>query len=224
MNNRDTPIRHDRASPDDWLAVLEQGCARLNVCQSPGAISQLAKYVRLILKWNKAFNLAGANTADELVTRHVLDSLALVPYINGSNHLDVGTGAGLPGIPLAIALSGSHLTLVDSNGKKTRFITQAIGELGLSNVEVHCQRIERFKPAHCFDSIVSRAVAEIAQLVAWCAPHCCDSGRMVWMKGPNVNQENQQCPPPWNVSSVVPVTVPGLDAERFVVIVERQAG
>lgn len=224
MNESEKLAPHQVNSPGQWLAVLEQGCSQLNVCQSPGAISQLAKYVRLILKWNKAFNLTGASTADELVTRHVLDSLALVPYINGSNHLDVGTGAGLPGIPLAIALPESRLTLVDSNGKKTRFITQAIGELGLSNVEVHCERIERFKSARCFDSIVSRAVAEIAQLVAWCAPHCCDSGRMVWMKGPNVNQENKQCPPGWHVSSVQPVTVPGLDAERFVVIVERLAG
>lgn len=208
---------------DEWRELLATGCAQLRLADAAQLASRLADFVQLVLKWSTAFNLTAAKNADDLVRLHVLDSLSVVPYIRGSYHLDVGTGAGFPGIPLAIALPSSRFMLLDSNGKKTRFVAQAITELGLANAEVQCNRVEKLNPTRCFDTIVSRAVAETAQLTAWCAPHCCASGRMVWMKGPNVFQEDQRCPQPWHVGEIAPLEVPGLNAARYAVIVERQS-
>lgn len=205
-----------------WEDALVKGCNELQLSEAPAVAEKLIPFVHLILKWNAVFNLTGSKDPVDLVHRHVLDSLAMVPYISGSFHLDVGSGAGFPGIPLAIALPSSRFVLVDSNGKKTRFINQAIVELGLANVEVHCVRVEKLAVPRCFDTILARAVADVAQLVSWCAPFCCEKGRMVWMKGPNVIQDEPWCPPGWQIVEIVAVSVPGLDAKRYAVIVERQ--
>lgn len=207
---------------ESWRDELRAGCSSFQPPVAPVVAEQLIPFIQLILKWNAVFNLTGSKDPLDLVRRHVLDSLAVVPYIKGSFHLDVGTGAGFPGIPLAIALPSSRFVLVDSNGKKTRFINQAIVELGLTNVEVRCTRVEKLAAPRCFDTIVSRAVADVAQLVSWCAPLCCETGRMVWMKGPNVVQDEPHCPAGWRIGEIAMLPVPGLDAERYAVIVERQ--
>ena len=144
---------------------------------------QLLDFVRLLAKWNKVYNLTAVRDPEEMVTRHLLDSLAVLPYVQGSRVLDVGTGAGLPGIPLAIACPEREFTLLDSNSKKTRFVQQAVNELGLGNVRVVHARCEDFHPEQGFDVVLSRAFASIADMLASSGRHCAPHGRILAMKG-----------------------------------------
>ncbi len=181
---------------------------------------QLLAYVQLLAKWNHTYNLTAVHEPAEMVTRHLLDSLAIVPHVRGPRVVDVGTGPGLPGIPLAIACPDVSFTLLDANGKMLRFVTQAVGELGLKNVEVVQTRVENYRPERKFDTLTSRAFASIADMLEHTrhlpAPH----GRILAMKGRLSDEERATIPADY-ISEIVRLAVPGLDAERQLVILTR---
>ena len=154
----------------------------------------------------------------EMVTRHLLDSLAIEAHLRGARVLDVGTGPGLPGIPLAVARPDLGFTLLDANAKKTRFVVQAVGELVLKNVEVVQTRVENYRPSRTFDTVVSRAFASIADMLAHSRHLCAPGGRFLAMKGAYPEEELKALPAGCDIE-VVPLAVPGLDAARHVVIV-----
>jgi 16S rRNA (guanine527-N7)-methyltransferase len=156
-----------------------------------------------------------------MVTRHLLDSLAIAPQVRGPRVLDVGTGPGLPGIPLAIALPQFAFTLLDSNGKMLRFVTQAVGELGLKNVEVVQIRAESYRPAALFDTLVTRAFANIADMLAHTRHLCAPHGRFLAMKGRFSDEERAAIPAEY-AAETIRLHVPGLEAERQLVILTRR--
>jgi len=180
---------------------------------------RLLVFVRLLAKWNAAYNLTAVRDPEEMVTRHLLDSLVLLPYLHGSRVLDIGTGPGLPGIPLAVARPDCAFTLLDANAKKTRFVTQAVGELGLKNVDVLQARVENYRPEQKFDTLVARAFSSIAELLKSAQHLCAPGGRFLAMKGVYPEEELAAIPAEFAVSEVLALKVPGLDAARHLAIV-----
>jgi len=203
---------------DPLRTRLDQGLAALGLALPAPDRERLLAYVRLLAKWNIAYNLTAVRDPLEMVTRHLLDSLVIVPHLHGARVLDVGTGPGLPGIPLAVARPELAFTLLDANAKKTRFVVQAVGELALKNVEVVQSRVENYRPSRIFDTVVSRAFASIADMLAHARHLCAPGGRFLAMKGAYPEEELEALPAGYDVE-VVPLTVPGLDAARHVVIV-----
>ncbi len=180
---------------------------------------RLLVFVRLLAKWNAAYNLTAVRDPEEMVTRHLLDSLVLLPYLHGSRVLDIGTGPGLPGIPLAVARPDCAFTLLDANAKKTRFVTQAVGELGLKNVDVVQERVENYRPEQKFDTLVARAFSSIADMLKSAQHLCAPGGRFLAMKGVYPEQELAAIPADYAVSEVAALKVPGLDAARHLAII-----
>lgn len=203
---------------DPLRTRLDQGLAALGLALPAPDRERLLAYVRLLAKWNSAYNLTAVRDPLGMVTRHLLDSLVIVPHLHGARVLDVGTGPGLPGIPLAVARPELAFTLLDANAKKTRFVVQAVGELALKNVEVVQSRVENYRPSRIFDTVVSRAFASIADMLAHARHLCAPGGRFLAMKGAYPEEELEALPAGYDIE-VVPLTVPGLDAARHVVIV-----
>lgn len=162
---------------------LEAGLSALGLASEAPQREALCAYLALLARWNRAFNLTAVQDPLEMVARHVLDSLSVGPYLFGPSVLDLGTGAGLPGIPLAVLYGDRDFVLLDSNGKKTRFVRQAVLELGLTNVEVIQARMESYRPARKFATIVARALATLSELNALAEPLLERPGRMLLMKG-----------------------------------------
>ena len=200
---------------------LADGRRALDIACSPDIDAKLLLYLRLLQKWNRVYNLTAVHDLREMVTRHLLDSLAITSYMVG-RVVDVGTGAGLPGIPLALVLPQLRFVLVDSNAKKTRFVVQAVTELGLDNVDVVCERAEEFTPLQAFDTLVVRAFAPIADALAVTSHLCANHGRILIMKGKNPEQELASVPAHYKVMNVHAVRVPGLNAKRHLVVITRQ--
>ncbi len=203
--------------------ALHAGLVQLGVALPVAAEQGLIDLVRLIEKWNKVYNLTAVRAPEEMVTRHLLDSLAVLPYVQGPRVLDIGCGAGLPGLPLAIALPGTRFTLLDANAKKTRFVTQAAMELGLANVEVVQARVEKYRPAWKFDTLMARAVASVAELLRATQHLCASNGEFLFMKGAYPAQELADMPGEFKMAEVIKLRVPGLDAERHLVRVHCAA-
>ena len=203
---------------------LVTGLKQLGVSVPDSDRQRFIAYVRLLAKWNSAYNLTAVRDPEDMITRHVLDSLTLLPYLHGKHLLDIGSGAGLPGIPLAIARPDLSFTLIDANAKKTRFIVQTIGELGLKNVEVVQERVENYHPAHKFDTLMSRAFAGIADMLTQSQHLCAPDGRFLAMKGLHPREELTALPAGYAVQEVVALQVPGLDAARHVVIITPVLG
>lgn len=197
-------------------SILE-GSERLEVRLPAGAAARLGAYLSLLERWNRAYNLTAVRDPEAMVIRHVLDSLSILPWLRGPRVLDVGSGAGLPGIPLAIARPEHEFYLLDSNGKRTRFLIQAVAELRLGNVEVVRGRVEDYRPETPFDSVVSRAFATLVDLVADAGRLCAPEGRLLAMKGVFPDDELARLPPSYRVVGVYPLRVPSLDAERHLV-------
>ena len=188
------------------------------------AAERLAAYVALLAKWNRTYNLTAIREPDRMVTHHVLDSLAVLPHLPSTpalRLLDVGSGGGVPGIPLAIARPGWQVTMIDSNHKKCTFVRQAAIELALSNVTVVTARVEEFRPDAPFDVVISRAFSDLATFGETSARHLAPGGRLVAMKGVHPDEELAQLPPGLRVVATPALTVPGLDAERHLVILEQ---
>lgn len=192
---------------------------REGLISPPGLADRLLAYLVLLEKWNKTYNLTAIRDIDRMVTHHLLDSLAVFPHLGlgaGQRLLDVGSGAGLPGIPIAMADPALDVVLLDSSAKKTTFLQQAVGELGLGKVTVVQGRVEEFRPAAPFACIISRAFAETAEFVRAALPLLAPGGQVVAMKGVVPHEELTQLPA--NVRhEVIPIRVPGLDAERCIV-------
>lgn len=198
--------------------TLCQGLEALQLPLNELQIEQLLKFIKLIEKWNKAYNLTAVRDLREMVSMHLLDSLVILPHIKASTIADIGTGAGLPGIPLAIALPDYQFTLVDSNSKKTRFVQQAVLELQLKNVEVVHSRVELLQPNHLFSTVISRAFASMPDILALTQHLQADDGVLLAMKGQIPAQELAELTETYRV---IPISVPGIDAERCLIELER---
>ena len=201
----------------DWRRLLAPGLKALGIALPAGAEAALLAYVELLVRWNQAYNLTAVRDPAEMVSRHLLDSLAILPFVSGPDLADVGTGAGLPGIPLAVARPDLKFTLVDSNGKKTRFVTQAMAELKLANVTVVQARTEAWQPAAPFAQVVSRAFASLGDFARLAGGLAIPGGTLLAMKGADPKDEMGALPAGFRVVKVHPLKVPGLGAERCLV-------
>lgn len=198
---------------------LLQGLSALNLPLAEPQIDALLRFIQLIAKWNKAYNLTAVRDQEEMVNLHILDSLAILPHIKPPRVADIGTGAGLPGIPLAICLPDCRFTLVDSNSKKTRFVQQAVLELGLKNVEVMHSRVEVFRPEQAFSTVITRAFASMPDILKLTGHLLADDGLLLAMKGQQPDQELAEIS---SAYSVIPIKVPGIAAERCLIYMEKQ--
>jgi len=207
----------DVATESPLRVALEAGVTELSLTAPERAIDQLLAFLRLLIQWNRAFNLTAVRDPSDMVTRHLLDSLSLVPHIEGQRFLDVGTGAGLPGIPLAIWFPDKQFELLDSNGKKMRFLFKVCHELGLANVRLHQIRVEHHQDLDRFDAILSRAYASLNDMVSSTHHLLRDSGRFYAMKAELSEQERLALPSAYTIESITRLNVPNLDAERQLV-------
>ncbi|NNF52634.1 MAG: 16S rRNA (guanine(527)-N(7))-methyltransferase RsmG [Gammaproteobacteria bacterium] len=205
-------------SDPNLKSVLGNGLSELGSALPAGVTESLLDFLRLLEKWNKTWNLTAVRDPIDMVPRHVLDSLSIRPWLAGTRIADVGSGAGLPGIPLAIAEPGRRFVLIDSAAKRTRFMTQAAATLGLSNVEVVHSRAEDYRPDSGFDTVISRAFASLADFTAAAGHLAKPDGRLLAMKGRYPGDEIAQLPATWQPAKVESLTVPGLAAERHVVV------
>lgn len=199
---------------------LKQGMEQMGQAMTESEQDRLAGYLRLLLKWNSAYNLTAVRDPQEMVVRHLLDSLSVLPYISGQALLDAGTGPGLPGIPLAIMQPGRRFTLLDSNGKKIRFVRQAALELGLENVIAVQQRIEDQDPAATLDLVMARAFTALPQLYCMCNPLLRPGGRLLAMKGTARSIADEISDLEEVTTEVHRLNVPFLEEERHLVIIQ----
>ena len=202
---------------DDLNSLLKFGVADLKLGLSSEQIEKLISYLTLLQKWNKVYNLTAIRDPKEMLIKHLLDSLAVVPHINGERLIDVGTGGGLPGIPLAICFPEKQIDLLDSNSKKTRFLIQAKAELGLTNTKVIHSRVEEYLPEPPYDGVVSRAFAAIEDMLHW-THHLIPKGGSWWaMKAQKDFEDLSKLPGLIKIDQVIDLDVPYLDAERMLV-------
>ena len=203
-------------------AVLEEGCAAMGLSDTPAQHEQLLDYLGLMFKWNAVYNLTSLRDPMQMVTHHLLDSLAAVPaFAQAHNVLDVGSGGGLPGIVLAIVRPDMNVSMIDTVHKKTAFLTQVKAQLGLANVTVYTMRVEQLQVSDQFDVITSRAFADLSDFVNWSSHLLADGGRYIALKGVAPKDEQERLPAAWKVSAVEPLQVPRLGAERHLVHIER---
>lgn len=196
---------------------LASGLESLGLQLDEATQQRLLDYLALMQKWNKVYNLTAVREPEKMLTLHLLDSLAVLPHVEGKRLIDVGTGPGLPGIPLAIARPSLEVTLLDSNHKKTGFLRQACLELGISNASVVCERVEAWRPDELYDTVISRAFSDLAEFVNLARHLCRGEGKMLAMKGIYPHEEISRLPSQVILQCVVPLVVPGLAAERHLV-------
>ncbi|EIO3282660.1 16S rRNA (guanine(527)-N(7))-methyltransferase RsmG [Salmonella enterica] len=180
----------------------------------------LVAYVDMLHKWNKAYNLTSVRDPNEMLVRHILDSIVVAPYLQGQRFIDVGTGPGLPGIPLAIVLPDAHFTLLDSLGKRVRFLRQVHHELKLENITPVQSRVEAYPSEPPFDGVISRAFASLNDMVSWCHHLPGEKGRFYALKGQLPGDEIASLPDNFSVESVEKLRVPQLEGERHLVIIK----
>ena len=197
--------------------ALQRGCAALALSLEQRQQELLLEYLDLLHKWNKAYNLTAVREPEQMVPRHLLDSLVIAPYIRGQRLIDVGTGAGLPGVPMAILFPQREFHLLDSNGKKTRFLFQVKTALGLDNMQVHHARVESFQPDRPFDAVLSRAFASLSDMVGGCSHLLAPEGCFLAMKGAYPAQELGTVAAQCDITAVYPLQVPGLAEQRHLV-------
>ncbi len=202
-------------------AYLTEGLQRLGLALSTEVEVALLNYLQLMAKWNRVYNLTSRRESGSLVPRHLLDSLSVLPYLGGGSVIDVGSGAGLPGIPLALAAPQQHFTLLDSSGKRTRFMTQAVIELGLKNVTVVKSRAETYRPETPFDRVISRAFATISDMLAVTHQLCHSEGQFLAMKGVHPESELAAMPSEYCAEAVYLLEVPFIEGQRHLAVVRR---
>ncbi|MEC7377778.1 MAG: 16S rRNA (guanine(527)-N(7))-methyltransferase RsmG [Pseudomonadota bacterium] len=206
-----------------WQDQLARGLAAMDLALEQGPQEKLLAFLGLLNKWNRAYNLTAVRDESQMVSRQLLDSLSILPWVTTEHLLDVGAGGGLPGIPLAITLPDRQFTLLDSNGKKTRFLNQCVLELGLDNVQVIHGRAEDCRPPRPFTQISSRAFTALENLVHWCGGLLANEGEFLAMKGQFPDDEVAALPAGWQVKSSHSLDVPGADGERHLLVVARAA-
>lgn len=182
--------------------------------------NQLIAYVDMLHKWNKAYNLTSVRDPNEMLVRHILDSIVVAPHLQGERFIDVGTGPGLPGIPLSIVRPESHFTLLDSLGKRVRFLRQVQHELKLENITPVQSRVEEFPSEPPFDGVISRAFASLDDMLSWCCHLPGENGRFYALKGQLPEEEIASLPAAFSVESVVKLRVPQLEGERHLVVIK----
>ena len=198
--------------------ALASGLAALDITLAAEAQHKLLAFRDLLLKWNKTYNLTALRDPAQAISHHLLDSLAILPHVSAGNLLDVGSGGGLPGIPLAIARPDLSVSMVDTVQKKTTFLQQAVIELALKNVTVHHARVEEMHGQYA--QISSRAFAEIGLFISLTRHLLAPNGRWLAMKGVRPDDELNALPADITVEAIIPLTVPGLDAERHLIILK----
>ncbi|MEJ1964370.1 MAG: 16S rRNA (guanine(527)-N(7))-methyltransferase RsmG [Gammaproteobacteria bacterium] len=201
--------------------TLQHGARELGVELTDEQAQRLLSLVTELLKWNSAYNLTAITDPAKMLTHHLLDSLAVYSALHGTSVADVGTGAGFPGLPLALVDPARRFTLIDSNNKKVRFVGHAAHLLGLANVTAVHSRSESFKARKPFDTVVARAFAALPELLELVAPLCGPETRVLAMKGKRPDDEIATVPPAWRVLEVRSLSVPGLNEERHLVILQR---
>lgn len=209
------------AESDGLSRILVQGAGAIGMALNRAQIERLLGFVDLLVRWNRAYNLTAIRDPAAMVSRHLLDSLAVASFLQGESILDLGTGAGLPGLPLALVEPSRFFWLLDSNGKKVRFVRQAVLELGLTNVEPVQSRIESYRPGRKFSTIVTRAVASIAELHAQTVPLLASPGLLLIMKGRYPRDELAHPALAGLSLAVRPLRVPFLDGERHLIEIHR---
>lgn len=198
-------------------ALLAKTDLQLNQHQQ----QQLISYVLLMHKWNKAYNLTSVREPQQMLISHIVDSLVVSPYLIGERFIDVGTGSGLPGIPLAIANPNKHFVLLDSLGKRVRFMKQVAHELQLTNIQPMQARVEDFQPAQAFDAVLSRAFASLKDMLHWCQ-HLVDSqGLFLALKGQYPQQEIAELPSEFQLQQSIQLHVPELTGERHLLLIRH---
>ncbi|KFD22002.1 MULTISPECIES: 16S rRNA (guanine(527)-N(7))-methyltransferase RsmG [Tatumella] len=184
---------------------------------------QLVSYVGMLDKWNKAYNLTSVRDPQQMLIRHIMDSIVVAPYLEGRKFIDVGTGPGLPGIPLSIVCPHAHFTLLDSLGKRVRFLRQVQHELKLENITPVQSRVEAFTDEPLFDGVISRAFASLQDMVSWCHHlPAAGQGRFYALKGQVPDEELSALPEHLVLESVISLQVPDLEGERHLVILKQQ--
>lgn len=194
--------------------LWKRGIAALDIEITGAQLDKLKQYVSLLQRWNKTYNLTAIRDPNEMIPAHIFDSLVVAPYIEGKQCLDVGSGAGLPGIPLAILQPDRHFTMLDTNGKKTRFIQQAIIDLGLGNADVVQSRVEEWQPEHKYAGIISRAFSSISDFINGCHMHLAEGGTFYAMKGQFPHEEMALLPDGFALVGQHALEVPFLTGER----------
>ena len=217
LYNRNRKGRNNSNTVDP-RELLEEGIYELGLEERLGDDELLMEYVTELLNWNRVYNLTSVRKPADIITRHILDSLTLIPHLNGERILDVGTGAGLPGIVLAIACPEREFVLLDSSSKKLRFIQQTLGILKLENVTLENTRVEEYQPEVLFDTIICRAFSDLPDFYRHTAHLCSENGKMFAMKGVYPMTEIECIEDKQLIDEVVSLKVPGLDAERHLVI------
>lgn len=190
---------------------------------SEAQIEQQLALVGLLDKWNKAYNLTSVRNPKDMLTRHIMDSLAVRKYLHGQRFIDVGTGPGLPGLPLAIAEPDKEFVLLDSLGKRIRFIRQVCHELKLTNVTAVQARVEDYQDEMQFDGVISRAFASLNDMLSWCEHLPAENGRFYALKGLYPEDELAQLPGQYKIESIEQINVPGIDASRHIVIISKRS-
>ena len=212
----------------DKATCLERGITRLGLDIPAEAQAGMLEFIELLAKWNNTFNLTAVRDPARMVTHHLLDSLAVLPWLHGRRVLDVGTGAGLPGIPLALASPEREFVLLDSQLKRIRFVNQAIGVLRLKNTVALQARVENFRAtpilARGFDTVISRAFSNLAEFARAAEPLCAADGRLLAMKGVFPEEEIAQLPPGIELEAVHELAIPDLEADRHLLILRKTAG
>jgi 16S rRNA (guanine527-N7)-methyltransferase len=201
--------------------LLEAGATALGVPLTAEQRARLLGLVAELMEWNGRFNLTAIREPAEMVRKHLLDSLAVQPFLSGARIADVGTGPGFPGLPLAVINPAKRFALVEATAKKARFVEHAAGVLGLDNVEVVNSRAEAWKPPRPFDTVVCRALGKLHEFIRFAGHLCARDGRMLAMKGQYPEAELEAVPSGWRVVAVHRLAVPGLEAERHLVELAR---
>lgn len=197
---------------------FQAGLDELNLTLSDEQIDRLLSFIGLIHKWNRAFNLTSIRDLEAMVSLHLLDSLAVLPYVAGQKVIDIGTGAGLPGIPLAVGRPDKTFTLLDSNSKKTRFVQQAVLELKLTNVQICHGRVEGFTSEQLFDTVITRAFTNLPDMLKMTGHLIAPGGVLLAMKGQYPEQELRQI---GGGATVIPIRVPGIEAQRCLIQIDK---
>jgi 16S rRNA (guanine527-N7)-methyltransferase len=200
---------------------LALGVAQLGLALPEPAQHKLLDFLALLQKWNKAYHLTAVREAPRMVSQHLLDCLAVAPHVGAAAILDVGSGAGLPGIPLALALPDSRMTLLDSNHKKAAFLKQAQIELKLGNVEVVCERVESWRAARPYEIVISRAFSDLTEFARLAGRHVAPGGQLAAMKGIYPHEEIAQMPQGWRLHNAVELMVPMLRSQRHLLLLAR---
>lgn len=191
------------------------------LCITDQQKQRLVRLVLLLHKWNKAYNLTSVRDPMEMLVKHILDSIVVSPYLQGSHFIDVGTGPGLPGLPLAIVNSDKHFVLLDSLGKRISFIRNAVRELALTNVEPVLSRVEEYRPEQKFDGVLSRAFASLKDMTLWCRHLPAERGLFYALKGQYHADEVKELAENVRVQQIIPLDIPDLVGERHLILLSN---